>query len=258
MIARVAKTTLWLVLGHALLAGVYWGLLNVPESNVLMLAASALLALVVVAGAAIVQSVAVRSLATSGGPRSVRTLISTGVPAFIVAMAVWVACSWIVGWVGHWHTAHSGEIDAWLIAHGDWTRTAWLHRGIELALGFVRYVMGVSLAVGVFVTWVVGGLGEALQPQRFIAALNWKRLAIVTAAVVGLMWLPWQAVSWRPASLPPTFVQPLFAAIKLGLIALVVHAGWAFVLWSAIPRATSLDTPSPGWDARGPGASAPG
>ena len=93
MIARVAKTTVWLLLGHALLAGVYWGLLNVPESNVLMLVASALLALVVIAGAAFVQGVAVRSLTHGGATRSARTLIATGVPAFIVAMAVWLACS---------------------------------------------------------------------------------------------------------------------------------------------------------------------
>ena len=240
MIARVAKTTLWLLLGHTLLATVYWGLLNVPESNVLMLAASALLALVVVAGAAVVQGVAVRSLAAGSAPRSARTLVATGVPAFIASMAVWLACSWIAGWIGAWHSAHAGEIDAWLIAHGDWTRTAWLHRGIELALGFLRYVVGVSLAVGLFVTWVMGGLSEALRPRRFAAALNWKRLLVVTIAVVGLMWLPWQAVSWRPGSLPATFVEPLFATIKLGLITLIIHAGWAFILWSAIPQSTGV------------------
>ena len=70
-------------------------------------------------------------------------------------------------------------------------------RAIELTLAFVRYVVGVSLAAGVFVTWIVDGLGEALRPRRFASALNWKRLLIVAAAVVGLMWLPWQAVSWR-------------------------------------------------------------
>jgi hypothetical protein len=244
MIARLAKTALWLLLGHAMLGGIYWGLLNVPESNVLMLASSALLALVVVTGAAIVQGVAVRSLTTGLSPRSVRTLISTGVPAFIVSTAIWIGCSWLAGWFDAWHTQHSGEIDAWLIAHGDWTRTAWLHRAVEVVLWFVRYVAGLSLAVGVFVVWVVDGLGQAIRPRRIAAALNWKRLLIVTGAVAGLMWLPWQAVSWRPASLPPSVVQPLFAAVKLGLIALVVHVGWALVLWSAIPRPSAIPSPA--------------
>lgn len=237
MIARLAKTTVWLLAGHGLLAAVYWGLLNVPESNVLMLVASALLALVVVAGAAFVQAAAVRLLAAGGAPRPAWTLVATGVPAFIAALAVWLGCSWMAGWIGDWHAARSGEVDAWLIAHGDFTRTAWLHRGLELLLDFLRYVVGVSLAVGLFVTWLIDGLSEAIRPRRFVTALNWKRLLIVTAAVVGLIWLPWQAVPWRPASLPPTVMEPIFVAVKLGLIALVIHAGWACVLWSAIPRA---------------------
>jgi hypothetical protein len=234
MIARVVKAALWLLVGHALLGGVYWGLLNVPESNVVMLAVSALLSLLLLVGAAVVQATAVGMVAPAVTPRSMAALAAS-VPAFVIAAAIWLAVSWLAGWLDARHTAHAGEIDAWLIAHGDWTRTAWLHRGIGIVIWILRYVLGVSLAVGFFVTWVLDGVSEAIRPRRFIAALGWKRLLFVAAAIVVLVWLPWRAAYWRP-SMPSTFVQPLFAAVKLGLIALVAHIGWALVLWSAVPR----------------------
>jgi hypothetical protein len=234
MIARLVKTALWLLVGHALLGGVYWGLLNVPESNVAMLAISAFLSLLLFVGAAVVQATAVRIVAPAVSPRSIAALAAS-VPAFVIAAVIWLAFSWLAGWLGARHTEHAGEIDAWLIAHGDWTRTAWLHRGIEVVIWILRYVIGVSLAVGFFVTWVLDGVGEAIRPRRFVAALGWKRLLFTAAAIVVLVWLPWRVAYWRPP-MSPTFVQPLFAAVKLGLIALIAHIGWALVLWSAVSR----------------------
>jgi hypothetical protein len=249
MIARLLTATVWLLVGHAVLAGIYWTLLNVPESNVLMLGASATLGLVLVVGAAIVEGAAVRRLAGGANGRSTpgqllrRWLAS--VPAFVVALVIYAAFSLIAARLALWHESHSGEIDAWLIAHGDWTRTAWLHRGFALALDFLRDVLGLSLATGAFVSMVLGGVGDLLGRRWIWRAWSPTRLIVVTAAVVGLIWWPWQAASWRPASLPLTLMQPLFAAFKLGLIALVMHIGWAIVLWSATPRRTTpATTPS--------------
>jgi hypothetical protein len=245
MIGRFLKATLWLLVGHAALAGVYWGLLNVPESNVAMLGVSAVLVLLLVGGAAIVEGVGLRILAARAERWSAMRYLAC-VPAFIVAAALWLAISWAVGWVEARHTAHASEIDAWLIAHGDWTRTAWLHRTIEIVLWLLRYVVGLSLAVGVFVLCTVDGVGETLRPRRFVAGLGWKRLLIVAVAIVVFVWLPWRAAYWRPHSLPHNLAQPLFAAARLALIALVVHVGWAIVLWSAIPRATTAEPVAPG------------
>jgi hypothetical protein len=258
MIARLLTATVWLLVGHAVLAGIYWTLLNVPESNVLMLGASATLGLVLLVGGAIVEGAAVRRLA--GGVAARLTLGRSlgqslgSVPAFVVALVIYAAFSIIAARLALWHETHAGEIDAWLIAHGDWTRTAWLHRGFTLALDFLRDVLGLSLATGAFAAMVLGGVGDLLGRSWIWRAWSPKRLIVVTAAVVGLIWWPWQAASWRPASLPPTFVQPLFAAVKLGLIAVVMHIGWAIVLWSATLRRTS---PAPATPSEAPLPAAP-
>lgn len=52
---------------------------------------------------------------------------------------------------------------------------------------------------------------------------------IAFALFVGI-WLPWQAVYWRPASLPPTWAQPVFAALKLLMLFVVANVAWAFIL----------------------------
>jgi hypothetical protein len=51
MIARLSAITAWLTVGHALLAALFWLLLTVPESNVVMLGASAALAVAMLAWA---------------------------------------------------------------------------------------------------------------------------------------------------------------------------------------------------------------
>jgi hypothetical protein len=235
MIGRLLKVTLWLLAGHAVLAGLFWALLNVPESNVLMLAASAALVLTLLLVAAMVESRAVVQLDASS-IRPLRWFVAASVPALVVALVIRLAFSALYDWMGAWHEQHSGEIDAWLIARFDWTRTAWLHRGIGLANDFLRDVLGLSLAVGAFAAGVLGGLGDLFRLRWVRRALAPRTLLIVTIAVVGLIWLPWRAASWRPTSLPPTYVQPLLAALKLGLVAVFVHVGWALVLWSATPR----------------------
>lgn len=52
MIRRLLLIAAWPLVGHMTLVGVYWGLLNVPESSPLMLAVSALLIIVIAIGAA--------------------------------------------------------------------------------------------------------------------------------------------------------------------------------------------------------------
>lgn len=236
MIARLARATAWLFLGHAILFGLYWGLLNVPESNVLMLAASTALALLLVVGLGVVQAVAARLLALTTGVRSLRASLLASVPAVLVALVLLGIWVYVVFLLDARYSAHRTEIDAWLIAHGDWTRTAPLHRTIEAVIWFLRFVIAASLTTGLFVRWVLVGAESALHPRRALADLGWKRLAVVTAALLLFVWLPSYAWYWRPASLPPTIAQPAFAAMKLTLLALVAFMGWAIVLWSALPR----------------------
>jgi hypothetical protein len=238
MIGRLFKVTLWLLAGHAVLAGLYWALLNVPESNVLMLGATTLLAIALLLVAAIVEGRAVMQLDVS--QRTFRWFVAASVPALVVALVIYFTFTLIYDRIGAWHQQHSGEIDAWLIARFDWTQTTWLHRAIGLANDFLRDVIGLSLAVGAFAAGVLGGLGDLLRLRWVRRALRPRTLLIVLVAVLGLIWLPWQAASWRPVSLPPTWVQPLFAAAKLGLLLCIVHIGWTLVLWSATAPAARV------------------
>jgi hypothetical protein len=72
-----------------------------------------------------------------------------------------------------------------------------------------------------------------MQPRWVSRALR-PRVLAVTAAAVGLgLWLPWQAVYWRPAWLPPSWAQPAFAAVKLLVLFGVTQLAWAAVLRAA-------------------------
>jgi hypothetical protein len=231
--ARLVKVTLWLLVGHGMLAAVYWGLLNVPESNVAMLAASTALVMALLVGAIVVEVGAVLGLGTDAPwtERAWRALAAA--PAFVFALAIWFAFAWLHSRLASLHEARSGEIDAWLIARFDWTRTAWLHRAMSLALHFLRDVLGLSLAVGALVTGTLGTLSDLLRLRWTRHAFAWRRLLVITLALVCLIWLPWQASTWRPASLPSNVVQPIFAAAKLAVIAVIAHMGWTLILWSA-------------------------
>ena len=48
MIGRLSALVGWLALGHAALAGLFWALVSVPESSVLMLALSGFLVVLMV------------------------------------------------------------------------------------------------------------------------------------------------------------------------------------------------------------------
>jgi hypothetical protein len=166
--------------------------------------------------------------------RSVRLL-----PVFVLALLVWLAVSWACGWLDGWHEAHATEMDAWLIATFNWTHTVGLHRTLDSLVAFLRYVAGTSLAVSLVAVAAFGG-GAAVLRLRWIArACSPLQLSAIAVAIFGLMWLPWQAVYWRPRSLPASSLEVAFAAVKLLVLAVLAHLGWALVLWSAHRRTTS-------------------
>lgn len=238
MIARLAAVVGWLLAGHALLGGIYWMLLNVPESNTVALAASALLALLLLVGAGIVDTTALLALRPSWPWRRALTRSVALLPMFLLALLLWLAVSWTCGWLEAVHDARRGEIDAWLIARFDWTNTAGLHRTIDHALTFVRYIVGLSLAVGLLGTAAFDGAGAALRLRWLWSSLT-RQVVVVAVAVFGLIWLPWQAVYWHPRVIPATSTELAFVSAKLLVLALLTHLGWALVLWSA-----QRDTPA--------------
>jgi hypothetical protein len=216
------------------LGGIYWGFLNVPESNVLMLIVSALLALLLVTGAGVIDTTGLLML-RSGDDWTWRTALRRSVgalPAFVAALALWLIVGWICGRLLRYHEAHSGELDAWFIATLNWTRIAWLHRTIDWLLHIVQFVIGTSLAITLLATAAAGTLADAVHPRWMRRALSPVQLLIVAVAFYGLIYLPWQAVYWRPASLPATTLEVAFALAKLTILGLLMHIGWTLILWA--------------------------
>ncbi len=232
MLRRLLAVTLWLFVGHAALGGLYWALLNVPESNVLALSLSALIVLLLVVGACIVDVTGLIWLRPewrfrAALARSVRVL-----PVFLLALAMWWAVSWFVGRYEARYLVSKGELDAWLIAHFNITRSAWMQRLIPILFAFVRDVLGTSLAVSLVAAAAVGSFFDIFRFRWLLRALSPVQLVIIAVAVAGLIWLPWQGAYWRPSWIHSSSMELAFIVAKLTVLGLVAHLGWALILWA--------------------------
>lgn len=237
MTRRLALVVAWLVGGHAVLAGLYIWLLQVPESSAWMLALSALLALAVAAGLLVAQSGAlllwtgalpVRRAAATGARRSFAL-----VPAVVLFGVAW----WLGSRLDEWHASNRGPIDASLMARFNWAETGAVHRLVDWAVFALRYVIGGSLTLAlaaVGVQHLFSAAGRALA-----RALHPRTLALVAGAELLLIVLPLRHVYWRPDSLPPTGAETAFVIAKLSAITLLVATGWALLLLAGT-RAASL------------------
>jgi hypothetical protein len=231
---RIGATVAWLCAGHAIVFGLYWLLLQVPESNAWMLGASVLVIALGVLVLGIVEMMAILALKpVDPMGAALKTSLRRAWLA-IFPLAVFGIVWWVTGAATRWLGLHSGEIDAWIIAKTGWTRTAGLHTVLDWLVAFVRYGLGTSLAVAWLAALASRGV-KGLASNWLRDGLAWKRLLIVSAALFAGWWLPWQAVYWRPESLPPTWVQPAFAAVKLAVLYVVANVAWAVVLRAA-PR----------------------
>ena len=229
---RLVAVVCWLFLGHLALGGLYWLLLIVPESNVLALSTSFLLAVVLLIGACVVDVTGLLWLRPDWRWRQALMRSLRVLPAFILATIVFLAIFWIVAAMELRYEARTGELDAWLIAKFNWTRTAWLHRVISYALDALRYVLGLSLAVSLVAFAAVEGFADIFRLRWLWRALSPGQLAIVTIAVAGLFWLPWQYIFWRPATIPPNTVELLFNGAKLVIFGVLANLGVALLLWA--------------------------
>lgn len=230
---RLAAIVAFLLVGHAALGGLYWALINVPESNVAMLALSALLLLLIGLIAAWIEAAAALGWMTDERAATILRRAVRGVPACLAAVLLFGAIWLLTRSALSWHARHSGEIDALLMSRFGWARTSWVHLVYMWAIRFVRWALGLSVALSLVAA------GAALGPRALLAPTWLKRafspLRVITIGVLLLVcfFLPWQLIAWRPRVLPPTSIEITFVAIKLGLIALVAHIGWALMLRTA-------------------------
>jgi len=232
---RTLAVVSWLVVGHAVLGGLFWLLLQVPESNALMLALSGLLALVLILGLPLVQLMPLRAVGASEPFGRALGIAASRAWMGVVPLAVFAFVWWATGAAEAWTTGHAGQIDAWFIARLGVTNTGWFHTSIHVVLAFLRFALGAALAVAMLAAIAGDGLKGLLTGRWLRGALGWRYLLLVAAALIVGFALPSHALYWRPASLPATWAQPAFAAAKLLVLYLVANAAWAFILLKA-PR----------------------
>jgi hypothetical protein len=235
VIRKLVAVLGWLLAGHAVLFGLFWLLVQVPDANTLMLGATSLVAVALLVVAAMVEVTAAAWLwpgATFAGAlaEGVR-----GVVPLVCGALVFAGAWWVAGAIDAAFAARRGEIDAWFIATFDTTRTAWVAHLVAALVFLVRWVLGVSAAVAIVHAWLAARWGGLLGLHWVPRAVSRHQLGLTALAMIALVALPWSAAYWRPPGIPPTSVQLLFVGAKLGSIALLAHIGWVMVLAAGVP-----------------------
>lgn len=237
MTRRVVRAAAWLVAGQMIVGGLYWAFLNTPESNATMLLASVLLLVVMALVAGVTIGGALLGAASSRVGRAV-----TGAPWIVVAAIPAVMLWWIVTRADTWIAAHSGEIAAWFIASLGWADVSWLMRALEWLSLWLRAVVAPLLLLSLFTSLLFIG-GRALASVGWVGrALRIGTLIVATLAVALLVLLPMQAAYWQIPGLPPTWVEPALAGLRLLLIGLVMTIGWAIVV-AMVAEAPAVEPP---------------
>jgi hypothetical protein len=226
----------WLIAGHAAAAGLFWGLLRVPESSSLMLGISATLALLAVLVVVWTVGGALAAWRPEATPGHAMTRGLGHVAAVVLGVLVFAVVWWLTEKGAIWHAQYGGQLDAWIIARTGKPETARLHSAIFWLLWFLRWGLGLTIALSL-AAWVVRDGLRALGSVRWLTgALNPLRWLGVTALVGLGIALPWHHVYWRPEKISMG-AEPWFVTGKLVLIALVVTFAWALTLRVVTPPA---------------------
>jgi hypothetical protein len=229
MMRGVLIAAAWVLTGAAVCAGLFWALLQTPESTIFTLGASAMLALLIYVVAAVTWGGVLLGWArgwTSLPGRAALAGVGVCLPPLLMAALTW----WLVGRGLAWVETHSGEISAWFIATLDWADVTAGLQGVRYLGEWVRAVVVPFLAL----TWCAELLRRGWRPlldaEPARHALSPLRLLTATAIAVLTLWAPlYYGLYWMPAGLPPTWVEPAVAAIKLGAMALVGAVGLALI-----------------------------
>lgn len=254
MIRGLVSTVMWLFACAIVGGGLYWALLNTPDSNVLMLAGSALLAVAILLVCAVAVSGAVLLTRNDGWWRGLARSAVIGLPWFVLALVPILLIAWLTGRADAWLMSKSGEISAWFIARFDWVDVSWLVIGAHFVLAWLQWVAGPWLGLTLFAVAVDPARNTAASPERRPTALalrwissacRWRPLALVTLWFLLLLALPWHLARWRPTGLPPTWIEPALAAARLLVVAALMTIGAALIVRAAVRRPTPAPPPSP-------------
>jgi hypothetical protein len=237
---RLPLLALWIAAGYGVAAGLFWGLLQVPESSAWMLGLSACLVLAIL----------VALLWVTGGLLLAWHPQITPMCAFISGLSASLAVAagalffGAIWWATHaaltWHGAHAGEIDAVIMARSGASNTAWLHRTIVWTIWILRWGPGFTLALSL-AAWIAARGTAAIGAAGWIrAGVHPKRWTLILALAALCFMLPWRFVYWRPAHLSVT-TEPWFVGAKLGAMALLAAIAWALMIRVVTPLNNRLN-----------------
>ncbi|MEW6322679.1 MAG: hypothetical protein AB1635_16525 [Acidobacteriota bacterium] len=234
MIRHLALLTAWLSGVGVAVGALFWLLVNTPDANALMLAVSAASLVAMFVTAAVGVNTAV--LVGDGAPFSLATIgrAVTHTPRFALALAVGAAVWALVGRLDLWVAASSGEIAAWFIARLGVSDAEWLLTLLRWLGSWARFALAPVLVVA-----LVGGGGVRRR-------LSGRTVPLVTGAWLALIVLPWRYATWTPDWQAGTWMEPVLAAARLGII-FVLSASAAAVMVLAAAR----PSPAPMTDAEG-------
>jgi len=230
---RLALAALWILVGSALTAGVYWGFLITPESTIWALMVSGVLALVALALVGLTASGAIAMWWHGASLTAVRRAVTSvpGVfPAALIVLVIW----WLANRAEVWIAMRSGQINAWFIARFGWDDMSWLFTAIGYAVDWVRWVIAALLALSLMAGFAAIGWRALAQAAWLRRALRPRAIAAATLWFGGLIALPWiYLVPWRPEGLPPTSIEFAFIVAKLSVSAILFAIGAALVVYEA-------------------------
>ncbi len=235
----VLTAVAWLTLGHAAWLGLFWALLNVPESNAWMLALSAGIVVAMIALACGLYTSTVHWLRGATTPvNALRSGFRRWAPAIVGA-----ALGGLLWWAGRAAAdaaaAHAGEIDAWMISQFQRTQTVGLHRVLGVLCGILQYVVAPAVGVTALCVAQFEGLAALRSWSWLGRALSVRAMSQTAVAVFALIWAPWQLAYWRPDVLPPNAAELAFAALKLGAVFVAANLGVVVLLLGGLRAAQS-------------------
>jgi hypothetical protein len=235
VISRLVAVLAWLTAGHALTFGLFWLLLSTPESNLAMLAASAVSASLLTLAFGWVEAAGLLAWRSGVAPWKVAGRAFGRTPGVWLGAALFVAAWYLVGHAGVWWNNHQGETDAWLMIHFGKADTTILHQGVWYLLTVIEF-LGLSLALSLAAAVVGDGYHAVRSACWLRRGISPRQLLLLAAALIVFMWLPWQAVNWHPSWLRPNWQESVFVTAKLGGIYVLANVGWALALDVAARR----------------------
>jgi hypothetical protein len=229
VIRQIALVASWITAAAVVLAAMYWTFLYTPESNVATLTVSTLLLAAMLVTAAIAVNGAL-VLATGVSLQSVLPPAVRTVPAFIATALPVALLTLLMLRADGWIARHAGEISAWFIARFGLADVTVLFRVESWLSAWLRWVVLPVTGLSALAAILQTGIGGIRRSAWLARAWHWRMLLLSTAVFVLLIALPWRAAFWQPHGLPPTWIEPALAGLRLVAIGVSIAVGCALIV----------------------------